>query len=194
MLAKPKRFFISVFNNKASYLLKGSSQLEFVTTLLIAGIIVWVFLPKISTNVDDAHRLSVQYTGRALNSAIHIAHLQWIAMGQPQQVDRILDFGDENIATSDKGWPTDANRGLESSHSVTIRDDLSRCRRLWNALLVTTRNTSEGKRTFKLWDAYEISTPIVNVCRYTYKEGSYLGYIDYNLADGRVTIQDEAEL
>lgn len=169
-------------------LASGASLFEFIVTVIIISVLMAVLIPRFQKNVDEAHELSVQVTGQALSSAVNLVHMNWIMMGQPQEVDRIIGFGKNDVASSSKGWPTDARRGADASHKVELGKDKTRCRRIWNALLRGATDKEVGERTLSHWDAYEIEIPRSTVCRYVYVVGGYTGYIDYDLTDGSVEI------
>ncbi|GAA6134678.1 hypothetical protein NBRC116188_14670 [Oceaniserpentilla sp. 4NH20-0058] len=162
----------------------GFTLLELVIVITLLAILSVIALPRMSNNYDDAHHSSVLATGGALASAVMLARTQWVAIGGNGPVDSIKGFGRNDVATTEQGWPSDAQQTTASSHSPSLSGDVLRCIRIWDALLSTNGITvssvsGEGVN-------YLVTTNADSKCIYTYQQGASNSRIEYDLSSGAV--------
>lgn len=163
---------------------QGFTLIELVVVIALLGILAAAALPRMMKSYDGAHESSVTATGGALASAVILVRSQWVTNGARGEVDSVNGYGDNSIASSIEGWPTDAYQGASSSHSTSVAGDAARCARLWQGLLVVnapTVSASEAAVTDFLAQA-----PSGSICRYVYKNNSANSQIEYNVATGSV--------
>lgn len=180
----------------------GASLIEFMVIVVVFALVVGYLIPKMGNQVKEAKSISLIYAGEAFKKSVQLARLQWLATAQGLEVDDIKGFGAAMIATTDKGWPSDAGKGSAASHDDMIDGEKDRCSRIWNALIQLNSNkvnsvdfkpiqSIEGKFVSVIEQQVSLfmaSTPSETVCRYRLKDSSNLGYIDYNLKSGVVSI------
>jgi len=109
---------------------------------------------------------------------------QWVTNGARGEVDSVVGYGDDAIASSSDGWPTDAYQTSGSSHSTNIGSDGARCARLWQGLLVV--NAPTVSASVAAATDYLAQAPGGSICRYTYQNSSANSLIEYNVATGSV--------
>lgn len=190
----------------------GASLIELVVIILVFAVIIGYLVPKMSNQVEEAKGISLIYAGEAFKKSVQMARYQWLATAQGQEVDAIKGFGSTMIATTNKGWPSDAVLGSKASHEDVIKGQKERCSRIWNSLIqlhgykfdsnkahsnkVNSANfeqvqSFESQSISKVeqpMNLFRVSTPFATVCRFRLDNSSNLGYIDYNLKSGQVSI------
>jgi len=162
----------------------GFTLLELVIVIALLAILGVMALPRMLNNYDDAHFSSVSTTGGAFATAVMLVRTQWVSSGAQSAVDGVKSFGLGDVATTDSGWPSDAQQGDASSHSSNVSGDGERCVRIWQSLLSTnglkvSASTGDGVN-------YVSSTKAPSTCVYTYQSGNFNSRIEYNLATGEV--------
>lgn len=162
----------------------GFTLLELVIVISLLAILSVMALPRMFNNYDDAHYSSVLATGGALASAVMLVRTQWVATGANGPVDAVKGFGRNDVATTDQGWPSDAQQATASSHSPSVSGDVIRCMRLWDALLSTNGISVSG--TSGEGVNYLVTTNADSKCIYTYQQGATNSRIEYDLSSGAV--------
>ncbi len=161
---------------------KGFTLIEMVIVITIISILAVVALPRMMDTHDNAHEASVSGVGGALASAVIMVRSQWVANADTIEVDGVEGYGNDNIAVSSDGWPTDAGQGAGSNHSPVMAS-AQRCLRLWNALLAS--NSPKASTSLATGADYLVDTVNGN-CRYTYQRTSNGSNIVYNARTGEV--------
>jgi MSHA pilin protein MshB len=163
---------------------QGFTLIELVVVIALLAILAAAALPRMMKSYDGAHEASVAATGGALASAVILVRSQWVTNGAPGAASSVKGYGDDNIATSSEGWPTDAGQGAASNHSSTVAGDTNRCIRLWQALLI--ENAPIAAAAVAEQVDYLAEAPGGTVCRYTYLRNGAGSNIEYNLQSGSV--------
>lgn len=162
----------------------GFTLIELVMVIALLSILAVLALPRMMDNYDDAHFSTVAATGGALSSAVILLRGQWVANGANAEVDAVKGYGNNNVATTLDGWPSDGGRGKESEHSPQVGADAQRCVRIWNVLLLSHGikvATAPGDDV-----AYVATTSGSSICVYTYEASNVNSRIEYDLASGTV--------
>jgi len=162
----------------------GFTLIELVVVITLLSILAVVALPRMSSSYDAAHDSSITATGGALASAVILLRSQWVSNGSNNTVDAVSGYGDDDIATTNKGWPSDAGAGGASKHDVSIGGDTGRCVRLWRSLLVASAPSVSTQNDGST--DYWVSLPSGSVCKYTYALNDANSAIEYNLQSGSV--------
>lgn len=162
----------------------GFTLIELVVVIALLGILAAAALPRMMKSYDGAHKSSVTATGGALASAVILVRSQWVTNGAQGEVDSVTGYGDDSIASSSEGWPTDAYQDSASSHSTSIAGDAARCARLWQGLLVLSAPTVSASVSAST--DFLAESPGGSICRYTYQNDSNSSQIEYNVATGSV--------
>jgi prepilin-type N-terminal cleavage/methylation domain-containing protein len=162
----------------------GFTLIELVVVVALVGILAAVALPRMVKNYDGAHEGSVTATGGALASAVILLRSQWVVKGAKGATDNVDGYGDDNIATSELGWPSDADKGAGSSHSSLISADGARCVRLWKSLLVINAPSISEEKSDQT--DYWVQLPSGSVCKFYYMKSEQNSRIEYDLENGSV--------
>ena len=148
---------------------RGFTLIELVVVIAILAILAAFALPRFAQLSEQAHRSSIQGTAGALSAGVALAKAQWVTNGHTDEVTGLQGFGNNDITTSDEGWPVPDTYG---------------CAELWSRLLQS--NAPEvfaGTGTPDDSADYQSST-VTNGCRYTYLNDETDSYIEYFYADG----------
>ena len=164
--------------------LKGFTLIELVVVIALLAILAAAALPRMMESYDGAHESSVTATGGALASAVILLRSQWVTNGARGSVDAVNGYGDDDLATTQEGWPSDSGQGAGSNHSFTVAGDAARCVRLWQSLLVV--NAPRVSTTSDEGIDYLAQAPAGSICRYTYLMNDQNSQIEYNLETGSV--------
>ena len=162
----------------------GFTLIELVVVIALLGRLAAAALPRMMKSYDGAHESSVTATGGALASAVILLRSQWVTNGARGAVKTVVGYGDDDVATSSIGWPTDASRGAGNSNASAIAGDGARCSRIWKALLIV--NAPKVSELTTADADYLAQAPSGSVCRYTYLMNDKGSAIEYNLATGSV--------
>ncbi len=152
--------------------------------IAIMAILAVIALPRMMNNYDDAHYSSIAATGGALSSAVILVRSQWVSNGAKGEVDVVKGYGNDDIATTLNGWPSDAKRGASSNHSPQLSGNAQRCIRLWQSLI-----SSNGIKISATPDediSYLASASSGTICTYTYQQNDTNSTIEYDLSTGTV--------
>ena len=163
---------------------QGFTLIELVVVIALLGILAAAALPRMMKSYDGAHESSVTATGGALASAVMLVRSQWVTNGAKGSVDAVTGYGEDTIATSQEGWPTDANRAGASDHGSNVSGDAQRCARLWQNLLVV--NAPKVTVDAAQSSDYLAEAPGASICRFTYIQNDQNSRIEYNLSNGAV--------
>lgn len=163
---------------------QGFTLIELVVVIALLAILAAAALPRMMKSYDGAHEATVAATGGALASAVILVRSQWVTNGAPGATSTVKGYGDDNIATSSEGWPTDAGKGNSSSHTSNVAGDTNRCIRLWQALLIEIAPVTAAAASDQV--DYLAQAPGGSICRYTYLRNSAGSHIEYNLESGSV--------
>ncbi|MGB3620433.1 MAG: prepilin-type N-terminal cleavage/methylation domain-containing protein [Ketobacter sp.] len=161
---------------------RGFTLIELVVVIALIAILAAVALPRMLDTYDNAHEAAVFGVGGAMASAMILVRSQWVANGGSLAVDGVDGFGNDDIATSSDGWPTDAGMAAGSSHSAVL-DSPERCVRLWRGVLVANApsvSSSSGSGADYLVDT------VSGNCRFTYQRSDRGSNIIYNARTGEV--------
>lgn len=160
----------------------GFTLIEMVVVIALISILAAVALPRMLETYDNAHEAAVYGAGGALASGVVLARSQWVANGSSLAVTGIEGFGNDNVATSSDGWPTDAGQGASSSHNA-VMDSPERCARIWQAILVA--NAPSVSTNIAVGSDYLVDTVNGN-CRYIYRRNDRGNNILYDARSGEV--------
>lgn len=166
----------------------GFTLIEFVIVIALLGILAAIALPRFMNAQDDAHAAAVKGTGGALASAVILLRSQWLTNGSAGEVDGVIGFGNDLVATSTDGWPTDANQGAASNHSVVIGGTAQRCVDIWNALLLVGAPSVSVVGDVTTDNPDYVATSPGSSCLYTYRNSVAGSTIEYDPANGAVII------
>lgn len=162
----------------------GFTLIELVMVIALMAILAVVALPRMMNNYENAHYSTVAASGGALATSVMLLRSQWVSNGADGEVDGVEGFGNNDIATSLSGWPSDAQKGIQSEHTTELADDANRCVRLWESLLVTHGLTVSITQEPNI--SYLASTKDNSICVYTYLESEFNSRIEYDLLTGTV--------
>ncbi len=163
---------------------QGFTLIELVVVIALLGILATAALPRMVTNYDSAHSSSVTATGGALASAVILLRSQWVTNGARGAVDQVQGYGESNIASTNAGWPSDANKDEASNHNAVVAGDHNRCVRLWVSLLISSAPSVASNRNNDT--DYVVQADQGSVCKFTYIQNDQNSRIEYNLANGSV--------
>lgn len=161
---------------------RGFTLIEMVVVIALISIMAAVALPKMLDSYENAHEAVVYGAGGALSSAVILVRAQWIANGSSVAVDALPGFGNDDVATSSDGWPTDWSQGAGSSNNE-VMDSATRCVRIWRGVLVA--NAPSVSANVAVDSDYLVDTVNGN-CRYSYRRTNEGSNIIYNARTGEV--------
>lgn len=160
----------------------GFTLIELVVVISLVAILAAVALPRLMNTQDQAHAATVEATGGAMGSAVIMARAQWLSNSNSNAIDAVVGYGNDNIATSTDGWPTDAGQGTGSNHS-DVMSTADRCVRLWRELLAAGSPSVSSSAATE--SDYLADTDSGN-CRYSYRRNAAGSTIVYNARTGEV--------
>jgi MSHA pilin protein MshB len=160
----------------------GFTLIEMVVVIALISILAAVALPRMLDTYDNAHEAAVYGAGGAMASAVVLVRSQWVANGDSLAVNGVVGFGNDDVATSSEGWPTDVGQGAGSS-SNEVMDSPERCVRIWRGVLVA--NAPSVSASITAGSDYLVDTVSGN-CRYTYRRTDRSSNIIYNARTGEV--------
>lgn len=161
---------------------QGFTLIEMVVVIALISILAAVALPRMLETYDNAHEAAVYGAGGALASAVVLVRSQWVANGSSLAVTGVEGFGNDDVATSSDGWPTDAGQGGGSS-SNAVMDSPDRCMRIWRGVLVA--NAPSVSSSIAIGSDYLVDTVNGN-CRFNYRRTDQGSNILYNARTGEV--------
>ncbi|MAR91895.1 MAG: pilin [Pseudomonadales bacterium] len=161
---------------------QGFTLIEMVVVIALISILAAVALPRMLETYDNAHEAAVFGAGGALASAVVLVRSQWVANSTSLAVDGVDGFGNDDVATSAEGWPTDVGQGAGSSHNQ-VMDSADRCARIWRGVLVA---NAPSVTTSGAINADYLVEAVGGNCRYSYRRSSNNSYIVYNARTGEV--------
>jgi MSHA pilin protein MshB len=161
---------------------QGFTLIEMVVVIALISILAAVALPRMLETYDNAHEAAVFGAGGAMASAVVLVRAQWVANGQSLAVIGVNGFGNDDVATSSEGWPTDVGQGAGSSHNA-VMDSPDRCVRIWQGVLVA--NAPSVSANVAVSSDYLVDTVNGN-CRYNYRRTDQGSNIVYNARTGEV--------
>jgi prepilin-type N-terminal cleavage/methylation domain-containing protein len=161
---------------------RGFTLIEMVVVIALISILAAVALPRMLDTYDNAHEAAVFGAGGAMASAVVLVRSQWVANGDSLAVDALDGFGNEDVATSNEGWPTDVGQGSGSNNS-DVMDSSERCVRIWRGVLVA--NAPSVSASVAANSDYLVDTVNGN-CRYLYRRTDTGSNIVYNARTGEV--------
>lgn len=160
----------------------GFTLIEMVVVIALISILAAVALPRMLETYDNAHEAAVYGAGGAMASAVVLVRAQWVANGNSMAVTGVTGFGNDDVATSPDGWPTDVGQGASSSNNP-VMDSPERCARIWRGVLVA--NAPSVATSITVGSDYLVDTLNGN-CRYTYRRNDRGSNIIYNARSGEV--------
>lgn len=161
---------------------QGFTLIEMVVVVALISILAAVALPRMLDTYDNAHEAVVFGAGGAMSSAVVLVRAQWVSNGSSVAVDGVDGFGNDDVATSSDGWPTDWAQGAGSSHNE-VMDSPARCVRIWQGILVA--NAPSVSASVAVGSDYLVDTVNGN-CRYNYRRTDSGSHIIYNARTGEV--------
>ncbi|MAD47113.1 MAG: hypothetical protein CMI02_12965 [Oceanospirillaceae bacterium] len=114
---------------------------HFSLVVMALSFLLWILLRSISSIIDDAYETQVRATAMSLQRAVLGAREQWFVQGKPGVIPP-PPHGPYALLMSAAGWPLDA---LAGDHNSAGAESLSRCQRLWQALLQDQTLTLQGQ-------------------------------------------------
>ena len=166
---------------RQAHIKRGFTLIEMVVVIALISILAAVALPRMLETYDNAHEAAVYGAGGALASAVVLVRSQWVANGSSLAVNAVNGFGNDDVATSSDGWPTDVGQGASSSNN-NVMDSPERCARIWQGVLVA--NAPSVSTNIAVSSDYLVDTASGN-CRFTYRRASK-GVITYDARTGEV--------
>ena len=160
----------------------GFTLIEMVVVIALISILAAVALPRMLETYDNAHEAAVFGAGGAMASAVVLVRSQWVANGSSLAVTGVAGFGNDDVATSSDGWPTDVGQGASSSANP-VMDSPERCGRIWQGVLVA--NAPSVSTSIAVGSDYLVDTANGN-CRYIYRRTDQGSNIVYNARSGEV--------
>ena len=172
----------SGFERGSGFANQGFTLIELVVVIALISILAAVALPKMLETYDNAHEAAVYGAGGAVASAVVLVRSQWVANGSSLAGTGVEGFGNDDVATSSDGWPTDAGQGAGSS-SNPVMDSPDRCMRIWRGILVA--NAPSVTASAAVASDYLVDTVNGN-CRFNYRRTDQGSNIVYNARTGEV--------
>lgn len=120
---------------------QGYTYTRVVIALVLIALLVYNLVPRIADIYRNAQRAQIQATSSAFRAAVLMVREQWYVQGKAGALQALTGFGNDDVAVSSKGWPTDAlstvDFPVDQYRRNTQADYLSAeiCARIWRALL-----------------------------------------------------------
>ena len=157
---------------------RGFTLIELGMVIVILVIIAATALPAFLKISDDRQTQEVRKVASELSSAVAQVKARWLQVGNNAAVSNLNGYGDGRIDTTTAGWPADGGAGDANSTSPTV----SRCIRLWNALLKAPPSVTVGNGVAD----YRVSASGTR-CEYR-PGGTTRRRISYDLSNGSVSV------
>lgn len=157
---------------------RGFSLIELIVVICIVVLVVWQLLPRVESNLKQAHETAVKLGARALRDGLERARAIQILDGVSGRTYNLPRFDDGKLDLSSGGFPA----GLSRKPGDKLRAE--HCQEIWNALLEPNieqigRNTEPNYRA-----TLEVSGKNA-ICVYSYVHGGKMN-ISYDPATGKV--------
>lgn len=157
----------------------GFTLVELIMVIVVLGLLAAAALPRFSRIDTAAHKSSVAAITGSFRSAAILVHAVYTAKGRTGVQTNLAGFGNNNVETSNRGFPTDTAGNTNPAAMNTTR-----CLNVWNGIQESppTANTSTAGNPDYL------VTATATVCTYTYRRGNVTRRFTYTPNTGAIVI------